>query len=114
MKQRELLVLNLLKKTPRGCTYKEFNKYVWDNVHFGDAVLHLRNTGHNILTLEEYDENGGKRARYFYKGFTGKVETPKKVKETKRARAIKLALEGHRSTNKELKLFASQIYNILK
>ena len=115
MKQRELLVLKLLKKSPKGCIYKDFNEHVWENVHFGDAVLRLRSEGHKILMLKEYDKKGIERGRYFYLGFDKeKAETPKAVKETKRNKAIQLALEGQKSDNKELRLFASRIYNILK
>jgi hypothetical protein len=112
MKQRDLIILSQLKKTSKGLTCHDFPK----GVHYKDAILHLRQQGHNILMLMEKDKQMDREiGRYFYLGYDKtKVETPKAVKESKRNKAIQLALEGQKSDNKEVRLFASRIYNILK
>lgn len=113
MMTREDRILNLLMNSPKGCNRDDFSKHE-GLTHYGDAVLNLKARGYDIDKLPDRDKKGVRVARYFYKGYSGKVQSPKEKKETKRNQAIKLALEGMNFDNKELRLFASRVYNLLK
>lgn len=113
MVSREERILELLMRSPAGCNRDDFAKH-GGLTHYGDAVLNLKARGYDIDKIPDKDKKGLRVARYIYKGYTGKVETPRIRNETKRNKAIKLALEAQRSGNMELRLFASRIYNILK
>lgn len=116
MNQREILVLAALKGNKGGCTYKEFNQQVWENCHFKDAILRLREQGHDILMVEETDKRNIRIGRYHYRGRKIVSQKPKVIKENKKSKARDLAFNMmmNKKLDSEVRMLSTQIFNLLR
>lgn len=113
MNQRDIIVLSQLKASKKGVTCYDFPK----GLHYKDAILRLRETGHDIDMIMEDDKQINRRiGRYFYKGKKIVSQKPKVIKENKKSKARDLAFNMmmNKKLDSEVRMLSTQIFNLLR
>ena len=110
---RDEIVLSRLKKAPKGLTCYDFKP----GLHYKDAIMNLRSQGHRIdMIMEEDSAMSRQIGRYYYKGKTGEIQKPKvkKANAKNKARDLSFNLMMNKNWPSEVRMKATQIFNLLK